>query len=91
MNPTCRQLFVTRLVPYFLIRHWEHNHEPWKITKLGLNLGLDSWICWISAFNLSRMLLAMAVPSIFVAVMATLEAEKSRLEDDREPNVRWWW
>lgn len=33
-------------------------NEPWKITKLGLNRGLVSWIFWISFFKPSRMLLA---------------------------------
>jgi len=59
---------------------------PWKITKLGLNLGLISWVFAISAFNLSRISLAMAVPSIFVPAMTMLVEEKALFERAEKPN-----
>jgi len=40
------------------------------ILRLGLYLGFDFWVCSISACNLSRMVFAIALPSILVAVIA---------------------
>jgi len=49
------------------------------ILKEGLYLGLTFWELSISACSLSRMLFAMAVPSIFMAVIVNGVLEKALL------------
>jgi hypothetical protein len=46
------------------------------IFRDGLNLGLVFWVFLISAWSLSRIDLAIAVPSIFLAVIAIEVLEK---------------
>ena len=45
------------------------------ILSEGLYLGLTFWVLSISAWSLSRIFLAMAVPSILVAVIAGIVLE----------------
>lgn len=51
------------------------------IFKQGTNRGLACFLASISAWRLSRILFAMAVPSIFWAPMVTREVEKCALPD----------
>ncbi len=46
------------------------------ILREGLYLGLTVWAASISAWSLSRIFFAMAVPSILVAVIADVVLEK---------------
>lgn len=52
---------------------------PWMIFNEGMYLGFAFFLSWISECNLARILFAMAVPSIFWAVMTGLEVEKDAL------------
>src|SRR5579871_5317945 len=50
-----------------------------SIFKLGLNLGFTFWVCFMSAWSLSLIFLAIAVPSIFVPTMTRELLEKFRV------------
>lgn len=54
---------------------------PWMIFKEGWNLGLAAWRSRISVARPSRIFLAMAVPSILVAGIATVEVDENNLEE----------
>ena len=61
-------------------------NAPWMILRLGWYLGLSFCLSTISAARLSRMPLAMAVPSSLVAVIAGDAAEeKGDAGADGEP------
>lgn len=53
--------------------------EPWMILSEGVYLGFTFCFSAISACNLSRIFLAIAVPSILVAVIVRDEVEKNAL------------
>ena len=52
-------------------------HKPWMMDSEGLNLGLSFCLSAMSLLILSRMRLAMALPSILSATMIVCEKERA--------------